>query len=148
MPQRTIHIAGTYEDVGVVLLENGTHLAWQIFDGGRFPRLPFGTAVSFTIRFQEMDFLNGSGGVVWASFHQYQVQTICDALRVLGISVRAEAARLADQPFYLIRVLRSDAIETAIDFIWRSDTGMRLQPDWYYPRQSRNSSFQKWVQAR
>ena len=36
-------------------------------------------------------------------------------------------------------------ISEAINFVWKSDTGLRLKPDWSYPEGELNKSFEQWL---
>ena len=45
----------------------------------------------------------------------------------------------------LLNITNDSDIIDAIDFIWRSKTGLRLKPDWTYSEDEKNKSFEQWL---
>lgn len=129
----------------MVQLRSGSRLKWILFGEENTPRLPFGTRVEITLSYEERDFLNGVNGIVWATYDRLQAETIQNALLVQNIFSEARQLELDDWLLYQLFIPRTEDVEKAIDFIWRDTTGMRLQPDWWFPAQAENESFRKWI---
>ncbi len=145
MPVKTIQQEGSYQDIGVVRLTKTKSVSWDDIDGEAPPRIPFGTRIEITVTYHERDFLNGEDGIVWATYDSLQAETIRDALLVQHISSEAPRLTMSAWLLYLIKVPDPNEAQNAIDFIWRDAAGMRLQPDWWYPANTDNLSFQKWM---
>jgi hypothetical protein len=92
------------------------------------------------------DYLNGKNGIVWATFQLDQAETLRDALLAQDIACEVLQKVQANRQMYLLRVPESRKVESAMDFVWRDDAGMRLLPDWRYPDGVENESFLKWIQ--
>ena len=145
MPIRSIKIKGSHQDIHEIRLKSGKRIKWILFNEELFPQLPFGTRVDIILTFEEKDFLNGVDGVVWATYDPLQIETIQNALMVQDISSEARKLELDEWLMHLLFVPRKADVEKAIDFIWRDDAGMRLQPDWWDPAGGQNESFKKWI---
>jgi len=145
MVVKTIQQTGSYRDIGSVQLSSIKSVRWGDINGKVPPRIPFGTKVEITVAYDERDFLNGEDGIVWATYDPLQSETICGALRVQHITCDAEQLELGEWLLHLIKVPRKAEAQSAINFIWRDAAGMRLQPDWWYPANTENLSFKKWL---
>ena len=99
----------------------------------------------FHCSYNNVDFLNGSDGIVWATYSQLQVETIKNALLAQYIFSEIKVSNLEDKTFYLIFIENPTEIEKAIDFIWREESGLRLKLDWHYSANKENESFNKWL---
>ena len=44
-----------------------------------------------------------------------------------------------------IKILNTKDINPVIEFIWKSESGLRLKPDWVYPAGEINKSFELWL---
>lgn len=145
MPSRSLQTNGSYQDVGVIRLENGKNLEWRLISDEEMPLMPFGTNINISIKYEERNFLNGADGFVWATYDHRQAETIQNALMAQNISSEAQELLLNDWLLHLLLIPNADDVQKAIDFIWRDATGMRLQPDWAYPADAQNESFRKWI---
>ena len=145
MVVKSIQATGTHQDIGVIHLENGRRLKWLLFNGQNTPKLPFGTLVKISLTFEERDFLSGVDGIVWATYDREQAETIQNALLAQNILSEIEELGLSEWLHYLLLIPNEVDVQKAIDFIWREATGMRLEPDWWYPAGTQNESFKKWL---
>ncbi len=148
MAIKSIRRKGRHQDINIIHLENGEQLNWMIFNGQDIPRIPFGTHIQISISYEDRDFLNGVDGIVWATYDRHQAETIQNALRVQNIFSKIQELSLNNWHLYLLYIADRADIEKAIDFIWRDNSGMRLQPDWWYPANSANKSFIHWMNDR
>jgi hypothetical protein len=141
MATRSDKISGTYIDRGKIRLANGKIVEWH----DPSLRLPYGTKTEVTITCEECDYLNGTDGIVWATYDRHQAITIRDALLVQKISCEVREEQLEGLRLFLLHIPHADEVAAALDFIWRDDAGLRLQPDWWYPAGAENESFKKWI---
>ncbi|MDZ7291749.1 MAG: hypothetical protein ONB44_16055 [candidate division KSB1 bacterium] len=93
----------------------------------------------------ERDYLNGTDGIVWATYDPHQAVTIRDALQVQKISCELREGQREGFRLYLLHIPRAHEVEAAMDFIWRDPSGLRLKPDWHYSTGAENASFKKWI---
>lgn len=88
---------------------------------------------------------SGKDGIVWATYNPKQAEVIRNALLAQHIHAEImEQARCA-KILHLVSVMDPADTEAAIDFIWRSESGLVLKPDWNYPAGECNKSFERWV---
>ncbi len=109
------------------------------------PAMPYGTRLEMTITYEQNDYLSGENGIVWATHDRHQAEVICGTLRAQDIACEIQEKRLEGIRLHLIRITHPEKVAAAMDFIWRDDTGLKLQPDWNYPARAENESFQRWV---
>jgi len=145
MSLKSIKLSASYVDRGKIQLSNKKILEWKDLRPEAPPVVPYGTEMEMTITFEQNDYLNGKNGIVWATYDQHQAEVICGTLRALEIECEVLKKKLKGTHLHLIRILQSHKIPTAVDFIWRDETGLKLQPDWVYPANTENESFQRWV---
>lgn len=145
MPKITNTVSGYYFGEGKIKMENGVTLYWNQLNNAVLPLMPYGTGVEVTVAYEEVDYLNGSTGVVWATYHLQQAETINAALLALSITCEVREHFLPGARLYLLWVKETHEAAAAVDFIWRDSSGMRLQPDWLYPAGKENESFNKWI---
>jgi hypothetical protein len=98
-----------------------------------------------TISFEENDFLTGKSGIVWATYDLRQSEIIQNTLVAQQISSEVKRIGFDGQEIFLVRITNEADVNDAIDFIWRSDGGLRLKPDWTYPNRETNKSFELWL---
>ena len=111
-----------------------------------FPmELPLGSSLDFTITFDEEEFLTGKNGIVWGTIDPRQAEIIQNALSAMQISSEIKIMSCENQKMFLIEVANDEDKEDAIDFIWRSISGLHLRPDWSYPAGEANKSFELWL---
>ncbi|RIK71026.1 hypothetical protein DCC62_22130 [candidate division KSB1 bacterium] len=145
MPKITSTVNGLYLDEGEIKLVNGTTLHWNQISTAAPPSIPYGARIEVTVAYEEADYLKGSVGIVWATYHLQQAETIQAALLAQSITSELREQRLPGARLYLLYVIEADEVSAAVDFIWREPGGMRLKPDWEYPAGAANESFDKWI---
>jgi hypothetical protein len=129
----------TYRDLGKLKLRSGATLQWDPLE------LPFGSEVEIIVQYEDADYLRGLNGVVWATHDLEQIETIKSALEAQGITSEIDRRDLEGTILYVLRISDASRIEAAVDFIWRSEEGLKLVPDWHFPAGSGNQSFDKWT---
>ncbi len=145
MRRKSITVRGSYVDHGKILLASNKTVAWRDLFAKAPPNVPYGTRVEMTVIYEEFDYLNGKDGIVWATHDRHQAEVICGTLGAQDIDCEVLEKRLQGTRLHLIRITRSEKVAAAMDFIWRDDSGLKLQPDWHYPVGAENESFQRWV---
>ena len=148
MPTKKIELSGVYKEMEIIQMDNGKILEWSnLLDDNDAPLIPFGTKIKITLTYDPADFINGSNGIVWATYSLLQVETIKNALLVQNVFSEIRISNLEDKYLYLIFIQNPKEIEKAIDFIWRDEAGLRLKLDWYYSINKENESFNKWLSS-
>ena len=132
-------INAVYKDLGVIQLDSGEKLNCEKLD------LPFGTGVRLRIEYNEIDFKSGSNGIVWATYNKDQAETIQGALEAHKIDLQILEKKLEGSLLFLIKISDREKTGEAIDFIWKGEDGLKLKPDWYYPIDKPNESFERWT---
>ncbi len=145
MPKNASLVNGCYLGEGRVELENGVTLHWNQLSSAALPPIPYGTGIEVTVAYEEVDYLNGSTGIVWATYHLPQAEIIKAALLAQGIACEMREQALRGARLYLLHLPEASQVATAVDFIWRDASGLRLRPDWWYPAGAVNASFDKWI---
>ena len=107
--------------------------------------IPYGTRLEVTLTYDEVDYLHGSNGVVWATYDLRQAEIIKAALLAQSIACEVREQSLPGAQLHLLCITEAHEISAAVDFIWREPSGLRLQPDWWYPAGAENASFSKWL---
>ena len=139
-------INGYYQDFGIIQMDNGNNIDLLLLDDNwELPKVPYGTKINLSIKYEEVDFLNGTNGIVWATYNYAQADTIKNALFIQNIFGEIRESKLVNTILYKVRVANVKEIRRAIDFIWRDDNGLRLKPDWHYRKDEVNTSFNKWL---
>ncbi|MEE9429990.1 MAG: hypothetical protein V3V16_03055 [Melioribacteraceae bacterium] len=146
MLTKRIELSGVHKDTEIIQMENGKILKWSnLIEHNNTPLIPFGTKIEITLTYNDSDFLNGTNGIVWATYSRIQVETIKNALLVQNIFSEIRISNLEEKRLYLIFIQNQDEMEKAIDFIWREKAGLRLKLDWHYSANNENESFSKWL---
>lgn len=145
MPKKTSTLSGFYQDQGVIQLENRSKVEGSQITNAALPAIPYGTRLEVTVTYEEVDYLYGSNGVVWGTYHLRQAETIKAALLAQSISCEVYEQSLPGAHLYLLCITEAREVAAAADFIWRDPSGLRLQPDWWYPAGAENESFNKWI---
>ncbi len=127
-------------------------IEWKELSTEKIPELPDNSDVELTITFDESDFLSGKNGIVWATYDLRQVEVIQSALlaqhlssEIKNIGFVQRTSDIGKENMFLISITNGSDVNEAIDFIWRSDSGLRLKPDWSYPDKESNKSFELWL---
>jgi hypothetical protein len=87
----------------------------------------------------------GNDGTVWATFDFRQADIIRNALLTQRITCELKEMKTHDKPLHLLHIADVMELAEAIDFIWRDNGGLRLQPDWSYADGEINKSFEQWL---
>lgn len=132
-------------DLGKIELENKKIINWGYLSDEKPLQMPFGTAVELSVAFNENDFISGRDGIVWASYDQRQIDIIKNALFAQNIIAEVQNLKLGNHKMFVMIISNNKDLTEAIDFIWRSKTGLRLKPDWTYPNGNINESFELWL---
>ena len=149
MPTKKIELSGVYKDIEIIQMDNGKILEWSsLISDIDAPLIPFGTKIEISLTYNDADFLKGSKGIVWATYNQFQVETIQNALLVQNVFSEIRISKLKEKSLYLIFIQNLEEKEKAIDFIWREESGLRLKLDWHYTTNNENESFNKWLSSR
>jgi hydroxymethylpyrimidine pyrophosphatase-like HAD family hydrolase len=120
-------------------------LLWESISDKKFPRLPEGTILEFTVSFDENRLISGSDGIVWATKDLLQAEIIFNALFVQKIESEIIEVELEHHSLFLIKIQKENDIKEVIEFISQSESGLRLKPDWSYPSGEPNRSFNEWL---
>lgn len=142
---KLIKVKGLYSDLGKIELENMKSIYLDEFTDEQHLEIPFGSSVEISIEFDETDFLSGKDGVVWATYDMRQAEIIQNTLLAQNISSETGNANLGGRQLVLIKITNQTDMKDASDFIWKSDNGLRLKPDWNYPDGEKNKSFEQWL---
>ena len=138
---------GTYYAEGEIVLNPLKTIRWKDLSEKNPPQLPDETSIDLSISFDENNFLTGTGGIVWATYDSRQAEIIRDTLLAQHINCEVKRINLELElkSMFLIFITNEREIKMAIDFIWKSDSGLRLKPDWSYPDSKTNKSFELWL---
>ena len=82
---------------------------------------------------------------MWATYDLRQAEIIQSALFAQSINAEVKVLDFINKPLFLIRIVDVAVINEAIDFIWRGKSGLKLEPDWDYPENEINRSFECWL---
>ncbi len=128
-----------YSDLGKIVFENGDVLLCEQLN------LPYGSDVCISIEFSKSDYLTGKENYVWATYSLEQAEIVAGALKAQNIAVVLENQTVGRLKLFLLKVVNEIDVEKASAFIWKSEEGLNLKPDWFYPRGSENKSFERWL---
>jgi hypothetical protein len=145
MPKKSNTLSGFYQDQDVIQLKNKTQGNVSQHMGGVLSYIPYGTGLEITLTYEDVDYLHGLTGVVWATYDQRQAETIKAALLAQSIACEVREQALQGAQLYLLFISEAHEVAAAVDFIWREPSGLCLQPDWWYPAGAENASFKKWI---
>ncbi len=146
MVKKSIKVVGFYRGIGLIQVGHNKTIQWDSICGKHKPPLiPFGTRISIELNYNDYEFLSGKDGVVWATYNLHQAEMIRDSLFIQMLPSHITEIQMDDFRMYQIIVPEKSHISQAMDFIWRSNDGLRLQPDWAYPVGESNASFEKWM---
>ena len=140
-----IKIKGTYTDIGKIELETMKIINLKELSEEKPPELPFGSNVELFISFDENDFLSGKDGIVWATYDLRQAEIIQNTLLAQNIYSEIKRNHFGHEIMFFLQIANESDIEDSIDFIWKEGTGLKLKPDWLYPKGENNKSFERWL---
>jgi hypothetical protein len=138
-------IKGTYTDLGKIELENTKTINWTDLTDEKPVEIPFGSNVELVISFDENDFLTGKDGIIWASYDSRQIDIIKNSLFAQNIITNVQMINLGNRKMCLLKVNDQKDVDEAINFVWKSNNGLRLKPDWSYSDGETNKSFEQWL---
>jgi hypothetical protein len=101
--------------------------------------------VELVISFDENDFLTGKDGIIWASYDSRQIDIIKNSLFAQNIITNVQMINLGNRKMCLLKVNDQKDVDEAINFVWKSNNGLRLKPDWSYSDGETNKSFEQWL---
>lgn len=136
---------GTFYSEGEIIFNPLKIFRWKDLSNEKLPYLPNGSNIELLISFDENDFLLGNDGIVWATYDLRQAEIIRSSLIAQQINSEIMRLEFSSQIIFLLRITQNKDINTAIAFIWKSDEGLRLKPDWDYPTGETNRSFEVWL---
>ncbi len=142
---KMIRLTGRYKDLEKIELPSGKIIGWRQISDEPPPQIPFNSEIEITLAFEERDYLAGNEGIVWATYDKRQAKIIRNALLSQKIVCEIRSEYLQNSKLHLLTIPEGKDIETAIDFIWREDSGLQLKPDWEYPAGKENESFNRWI---
>jgi hypothetical protein len=93
------------------------------------PILPFGSSIELTVSYDKNELISGKEGIVWATYEKRQAEIISNARLTLQISSEMLEVHSSIKKLLLIKVATGDEFNEAVDYIWKSDSGLRLKPD-------------------
>lgn len=142
---KILKIKGVYSDIGKIELDTMSTINWNEISNDKPPEIPFGSSMELSISFDENDFLSGKNGIVWATYDLRQAEIIQNTLLAQNIYSEVKRIQLGNKETFLLIIANESDIVDSIDFIWRNNTGLRLKPDWIYPKDEPNKSFEQWL---
>lgn len=142
---KLIRIKGIYSGAGKIVFEGTKTIDWGRLSEEELPELPVGSSIDLTISFDENEFLTGKDNTVWATYDLRQAEIIQNTLLAQNIGSEIKKIDLGKKEISLIYLTSNSDIIDAVDFIWKSDSGLRLKPDWSYPSGETNKSFEQWL---
>lgn len=140
-----LKVKGIYDENGKILLDSMRVLSWNSLTEKNQPKLDFGTNIDISLSIDENIFLSGKNGVVWATYDSRQADIIQSTLLAQQINCEIKKISFETEVIFLIVITNQNEVIDAIDFIWKSDSGLRLNPDWSYPNGNKNKSFEQWL---
>ncbi len=138
---------GIFNSDGKIVLSSTRAIDWKELSDTNPPQLPNGSSIELSISFDENYFLLGKDGIVWATYDLRQAEIIQNTLLAQHINceVKRIDLELELKSMFLLSISNDNDINTATDFIWKTDSGLRLIPDWSYPAGEVNKSFEMWL---
>ena len=142
---KLIKIKGYYSDLWKIKLENEKTVNLNDLTDEKMLQIPYGSEIEISIAFDENDFISGNDGIVWASYDQRQVDIIKNALLAQNVNAELKEKNLGKLKIFLLQIDNLKDLNDAVDFIWKSNKGLRLKPDWSYLQGETNKSFELWL---
>lgn len=144
-----LKVKGAIDNDGKIVLNSTRVINWKELSDSNPPQLPTGCSIALSISFDENDFLSGEDRIVWATYDLRQAEIIQNTLLVQHINCEVKKIAfdldLELTSMFLLSITNEREINMAIDFIWKSESGLRLKPDWSYPKDVANKSFEQWL---
>lgn len=138
-------IIGIYNDSGKIELESMKIFEWQDLFNDTIPDLPPGIKIILEINIDEETLINGQNKIVWATFDLRQSEIIQSSLLAQQINSEIKSISFNKKNIFLIRITNEHDVKSAMEFIWKNSSGLRLKPDWHYAEGEKNKSFEQWL---
>ena len=142
---KILSIKGTFQETGKIELKNMKTIEWENLTDENLPVIKPGSNIEVNISIEKQDLLTGKNGIIWGTYDLRQAEIIQSALLAQHIVSKIEILEYLESKLFMICVSNSNDTDTAIDFIWRGNNGLRLRPDWSYKSKIENESFIKWL---
>ena len=136
---------GIFNEGGEIVLNTNKTIHWADLSDINPPHLPSGTTIDLSISSDENIFLSGLNKIVWATYDLRQAEIIQSTLIAQHINCEVKTITIKNENMFLISINNENETEDAINFIWKSNDGLRLKPDWYYGKGKLNRSFEQWL---
>ena len=107
--------------------------------------LPDGCRVEVNVLYDEKDFLSGKNGIIWATYDIRQAEILHRALLAQDINTEIKRTDVENSELFLIKITSHADQNDVMDFIWKSESGLNLKPDWTYSDGEKNKSFEQWL---
>lgn len=140
-----LKVSGIYRNGKINMSETNSSIKWSELCLTEQPNLPDEYEVEMTISLNGDDFLAGKNGIVWATYDMRQAEIIYNTLLAQNINTEINSIKIGTEKLFLIKVTNQSDKNDAIDFIWKSESGLNLKPDWTYPEGETNKSFEQWL---
>jgi hypothetical protein len=140
-----LKVSGIYRNGKINVSGTNRLIKWSELSLTGQPDLPDEYEVELTISLNNDDFLSGKNGIVWATYDMRQAEIIRSTLLAQNINTEINNINIGNKKLFLINVTNKSDEKDAIDFIWKSESGLNLKPDWAYPKGETNKSFEQWL---
>ncbi len=140
-----IKVNGTCRNDGKVIFETNEFIECSGLILTQPAELPEDCRVEVLVSYNEEDFLSGKNGIVWATYSIRQAEVLHSALFAQDIHTEIKKTDLEKKELFLIKITTQSDLNDAIDFIWKSESGLNLKADWTYPENETNKSFEQWL---
>jgi hypothetical protein len=134
---------GIFNIEGKIVLNSLKTIHWRDLSDEQIPKLPSGTTIDLSISFDENIFITGINGIVWATYDSRQAEIVQNTLTAQQISSEIKRIELGSEFIFLIKITNTKDVYDVMEFIWKSNGGLRLKPDWSYPKGEANKSFEQ-----
>ncbi len=136
---------GIFNEAGEIVLNSTKSIHWEVLSDKNPPHLPSGTSIDLSISCDENIFLSGLNKIVWATYDLRQAEIIQSTLVAQHINCEVKTIIIKNENMLLISINNENETKDAINFIWKSNDGLRLKPDWHYGKREKNKSFEQWL---
>ena len=140
-----LKVNGIYRNGTIAIHGTNGKVKWDKLSLTENPELPDDCIIELVISLDKNDFLSGKNGIVWATYDIRQADTILNALLAQNINTEINNINIGKENLFLIKVTSRSDKNDAIDFIWKSESGLNLKPDWTYSEGETNKSFEQWL---
>jgi hypothetical protein len=135
-------------ETGRIILAGGKPMSWETLSENISLQLPKRTDIIISVSINCDDLIKGKNGIVWATTQLMQAEIIQNALMAQQIGSSLLKLVLEDCKLHLIQISNTSELDEVMNFIWKSESGLRLKPDWTYPAGEPNKSFNQWLDGR